>query len=887
MDFFGRVLLRSGCRVSRIYPPRVKHQTPFPFIQKWKHRASYFFSALLTCGIVSMQSHAQPAPDAASILLASSGYQAAAASAPSRPSPTSLQKFSLIKTAASIGSPYETISGLMGYYLDGFNGDVPNCYFPPVYGATLTAIANAAVASHNAVKSKLCEGCGFPETLYSVDQANGVFNIQSICTGAVYSYKPKQGYSAKTSFHECPSLGNPCNIPSGAKVQTETDYESSNGGLAQKRTYNSRLTSSFAGMLGPGWRIEYENSASTFSSPTTAADVEANGLVSFVRSSGQILQFSYNSSSAAWIPDPDITARVQERDDASGNFVGWSLYPETSALREDYDKLGHLLTIDYGNGRVITLQYNSVGQLQTATDAEGRALTFSYTGSGTSLRLSTLTLPDGNVITYAYSNGQLASAMYPAGPDGVSHSRAYGYTSGLLTSLTDERGIVSSSWAYNTSGQVTASMRGTPSAPLSTYGFQYNSDGSVTTTSPLGQVNTLTSQAVLSVNHVTGSNIYCADCGSLTKRSDYATNGRLSDTTDFLGVRTIFTYDTTGMETSRVEASGTTAQRTVQTTWDSFYKLPTTITTLAADGHAVTQEARTYNSRGQLTARCDIDPAVVNGYTCINTGTSPAGVRRWAYTYCDVVDSTQCPVVGLLLSVTGPRTDIGDVTSYSYYLSTDQSGCGTSGGACHNAGDLYQITDALGHVFTAMTYDKDGRMTRTRGTNGVVTDFTYHSRGWLLSQTVRADADGSPSVQDAITQIAYDAMGNVTQVTDPDGVATSYTYDTAHRLTRVTDASGNYLQYTLDGEGDKTGEQVYDTSGASHKNLIRTFNTLGQLTTVVDGLNHTVFNASASNSYDANGNLVQSTDGLGIQRQLGYDALNRLVQTLNNYNATN
>ncbi|MFC3654111.1 RHS repeat protein, partial [Dyella humi] len=63
-------------------------------------------------------------------------------------------------------------------------------------------------------------------------------------------------------------------------------------------------------------------------------------------------------------------------------------------------------------------------------------------------------------------------------------------------------------------------------------------------------------------------------------------------------------------------------------------------------------------------------------------------------------------------------------------------------------------------------------------------------------------------------------------------------------------------------------------------------NTLGQLTKVMDGLSHTVFDASASGSYDSNGNLVQSADGLGIQRQLGYDALNRLVQTLDNYNGT-
>jgi hypothetical protein len=30
-----------------------------------------------------------------------------------------------------------------------------------------------------------------------------------------------------------------------------------------------------------------------------------------------------------------------------------------------------------------------------------------------------------------------------------------------------------------------------------------------------------------------------------------------------------------------------------------------------------------------------------------------------------------------------------------------------------------------------------------------------------------------------------------------------------------------------------------------------------------------------------------SADGLGIQRQQGYDALNHLVQTIGNYNGTN
>lgn len=61
---------------------------------------------------------------------------------------------------------------------------------------------------------------------------------------------------------------------------------------------------------------------------------------------------------------------------------------------------------------------------------------------------------------------------------------------------------------------------------------------------------------------------------------------------------------------------------------------------------------------------------------------------------------------------------------------------------------------------------------------------------------------------------------------------------------------------------------------------------MDQLTTVVDGLGHTVFNAGATGSYDANGNLMLSSDGLAIQHRLGCDALNRPVQTVDNYNGT-
>jgi len=118
---------------------------------------------------------------------------------------------------------------------------------------------------------------------------------------------------------------------------------------------------------------------------------------------------------------------------------------------------------------------------------------------------------------------------------------------------------------------------------------------------------------------------------------------------------------------------------------------------------------------------------------------------------------------------------------------------------------------------------------------------------------------------------------SVRNIPGPDHVTTTYGYDAAHRFGKITGAQNNYVQCALSVAGNKTAEQVYDSGGTLRKSLTRRFNTLGQLTKVTDGLNYTIFDASASNSYDANGKLVQNADGPGIQRQMGYDTLSRLA----------
>ncbi|MCE7951992.1 MAG: RHS repeat protein, partial [Xanthomonadales bacterium PRO7] len=309
-----------------------------------------------------------------------------------------------------------------------------------------------------------------------------------------------------------------------------------------------------------------------------------------------------------------------------------------------------------------------------------------------------------------------------------------------------------------------------------------------------------------------------------------------------------------------------------------------------------------YNTRGQTSARCEVDPAVsgASSYTCGASANAPTGVRQWSYTYCEQTGVTAgtCPLVGLLVSTDGPRTDVSDVTTYTYYQTTDLSGCSTLGAACHYLGDLYQVTNALGQVSTYVSYDKNGRVTRQQDANGVYTDMTYHPRGWLLTRTVRANANGMPnSSLDATTTFAYDNVGNVTEITQPDGAYLSYGYDAAHRLTDITDNADDHIHYTLDAAGNHMNESTYDPSSTLKRSLSRQYDQLNHLlktlnssSVAVQTYQNPVDAAPAgityTDGYDGNGNAIYSVDTNGVGTEQQYDPLNRLMKTLQDHAGT-
>ena len=173
---------------------------------------------------------------------------------------------------------------------------------------------------------------------------------------------------------------------------------------------------------------------------------------------------------------------------------------------------------------------------------------------------------------------------------------------------------------------------------------------------------------------------------------------------------------------------------------------------------------------------------------------------------------------GQVLSHDGPRTDVADITTYSYYSDTSFTGVGAAA-VGHTIGDLQSVTNAAGKVTQYTKYDKHGQLLESVDPNGVVSTNSYDLRQRLLSTSVGGQT----------TSYTYDLAGQLKRVTRPDASWIGFDYDPAHRQTAVYDNLGNRIEYTLDNAGNRTAESVKDTSGALRRQLARSIDALGRV----------------------------------------------------------
>ncbi len=654
--------------------------------------------------------------------------------------------------------------------------------------------------------------------------------------------------------------GDPVNTPTGNVFETESDYASGDGELAFSRSYNS---------ADGTWRHTY--SASLVIDPVTM-------VVTFDDGRGALYPVTNG------IPAPAV-GRRDRLESISGQWVYTSEDNEVLT----FNTVGALVGEQSPDGlkRSITRAAAPGGAtgdtLVTVTGARGRVMSFVEGADHTLKSLQANSLS----VSYGYNTAGMLSSVTSSAPN-LSTSKSYTYDDARngtwLTSETDENGVVFGTWSYDAQGRAVRTAH--PSSADQTT-FDYPTDDSVVVTNALGNKVTYLYEINQGAKRpVSVSGEPAAGCPASNSTFHNDVNGYPDTVVRANGTTTALSYDTGYNEISRVEAKGTPSERTTQTVWDSVAHQPAQRSLLDASGTLLQKSSWQYNSRRQVLATCKGDVSAPD-YVCSATGTPPSGVRRTTVTYCDAVDTTACPLVGLVLSVDGPRDDVQDVATRVYYMDTDESGCAGTSGACHKKGDLYQSKDALGHTKTVLRYDADGRPIRFSDVNGIIHDASYDPLGRILTTSVRSSADGTPSAGDATNTFAYNSIGELTATTDPDGVVLGYSYDDARRLTDITDGSGNRIHYTLDLAGNRTKEETFGAGGALKRSVSHTFNSLGQLLTVVDALNRTVLAFDTTDGYDAEGNSVHSADAKGVQRKQGYDALNRLVSTIDDYNGVN
>lgn len=697
---------------------------------------------------------------------------------------------------------------------------------------------------------------------------------------------------------------NPVHSALGYKLQREVDFSGNGTLLGFARYYNSSQQWS-PWVLGRQWQ-------SNFDLRITKVSTEGATTATAYRGNGDKFYFSHDAT-GHWKADPDVTLSLLEIFDAQGKTIGWTVESD-QGVTEEYGAEGQLTRISDRDGHTLDMAYTN-GLLAQVTDENGRNLAFTYgtvpIGSGDSaIRLTKMVSSGGLVVTYVYDSadspyqqyrGMLKQVVYTSTLDAnYSATRTYVYGEGdnanplLLTGITDENGKRSASWRYDANGRAILSVHGTSDADADRVELTYAADGSTDVKNYLGSatapaVRTLKFQTIFGVTHLVGSTGSTPAGGTaspsgpptLPVSSTFDANGFPDHVVDANGVTTDHDYNALGLETKLTEAVGTPVQRTTETVWDGGLRLPLSRVVRDNAGVAVNQKLWTYNARGQVLATCESDPRSVQQASCPATGAVANGVRRWTYSYCDAVDAAQCPLVGLLLSSKNPRTDVNATKTYTYFMTTDESGCGSIGLSCHRLGDLKTTTNELGQVTTNFAYSRLGKVARTKDANGTFTDYTYTPRGALARKIIRANASGAASSSDMSVTLAYDNAGNVVSTTDGDGVQLTYAYDDAHRLTSVKAQDGSLMRVTLNAAGSRTKLEFVDAAGVVRSSKGWVYSALGQVISTLNGDGVSVNGAAFADSFDAAGKPVHGQDGFGTQTTRAYDALGRLSSVVN------
>lgn len=251
----------------------------------------------------------------------------------------------------------------------------------------------------------------------------------------------------------------------------------------------------------------------------------------------------------------------------------------------------------------------------------------------------------------------------------------------------------------------------------------------------------------------------------------------------------------------------------------------------------------------------------------------------------------------------------------------------TSTQYAYNAqGQITRMDGADGGTFS---YDGKGNLTSWTLPSGEVFKYLNYTTAGLPSSIVSGPAawDLTYSADGEVTQLlsrsnpvvistmAYNASGDLTRLSHPDGSALEYVYDDARRLKSLINGLGEKVHFTRDAAGNLVTTTYTRTNGSvtavdrarydeknrliaeeqsSNKFQKFEYDLVGNLKKHTDALNQVTHHevdafgrkirstdpagGSIETRYDAQGNVASITDARGLKTRYLYDHLNRVTQ---------
>lgn len=730
--------------------------------------------------------------------------------------------------------------------------------------------------------------------------ANGYLATDGLCyndlTGTITDEEMLPG-SVPEEDGECGTVGNPCNPGTGNKHERETDY--AGPGLSFVRSYNSNNQMAVEAGLGDNWTHNYAMRLRIGSARPYMR----------IRADGQP-ELMHEMTSSKYVGEGSGAQLI-----SSG--TEWQLELRDGS-RHRYDEDGQLLWLETPTGQRTNLTYGTDG-LTSITGPFGHVITLTYSSG----RVSGLTDPSSQSYTYSYDgNGMLSGVTYPD-----TTGRTYHYEDTALpwalTGITDENSSRYSTFAYDADGRATSTEH---AGGYHKYTLVYNANATTTVTDAVGNVTTYEFASMAS--H--GSAGRRRPTKLTRNGNDFTrtyTSGlyvphRPDVVTDENGNQTKHTYDTTTYQRlSRVEAFGTSDARTTSYQYlNADRNLLTQVTSPSVSSgqnrtvvtaYDANQRPTSITVNGYTPGGTAVSRAITLGYNTAGQVTSIDGPLAGTgdTTTLDYYDCTTGSQCGQLESVTNA---LGHITNYNSYDAngrltqmTDANGLATAYTYDLRGRVLTQVqTPPTGPTrTTSYTYDDVGQLETVTAPNGTILTYAYDAAQQLTSvtdnsgnkieygydlngnltdedikdssSTLKSTVDTTYDARDridtinsagSISDLLFDALGNLTSETDPNTNATTHSYDPLNRVTETVDALTGSTDYYYD-----VNDQLIGVNAPNDATTIYSYDDLGNLLAM-----SSPDTGTTEYTYDAAGNRLTQTDANSVTTTYTYDNAYRL-----------